>query len=223
MDNALVVDGAIAVVLLAGALIGAYRGLFKSLMGFVAAAAALVGAVVLANVLTPLVTELVYPYAREAALTLFAAAQNADAHGFDLAEVLAALEEQLGRFGLSASGLNPAISALTLAEQAAKALIGGLVHAVLLVLLFLVLLVLLRLVTGAVGHVFDLPVLNVLNGAGGAAFGLLEAAALLFVAVYVMARFGVTLVTGHMQDTLLLPLLMRYSPVDWITLLTRTG
>ena len=216
MDNALVIDGVIAGALLLGAVIGAARGLFKSLMGFVAVAAALVGAVVLADLLTPLVTELVYPGLRDAALTVFAAAENAAAHGFEASETLARLEEQLGRFGLSAGGLNPALSVLTLAEQAARTLIAGVVHAVLLVLLYVVLLLVLKLLTGALDHVFDLPVLSTLNGALGALFGICEAAVLVYVAAYAALHLGVRPVAEHAGDALLLSFFLNHSPIELI-------
>lgn len=65
MNNALIIDGALLVLLLIGYLIGAHRGLFKSLMGFVVVIAALVGAMLIANALTEPVTDLIYPVVEE--------------------------------------------------------------------------------------------------------------------------------------------------------------
>ena len=61
MDNALIIDGILAIALLAGALIGWKRGLFKSLMGLAVVVLALIGSVVLADMLTEPVTDFVAP------------------------------------------------------------------------------------------------------------------------------------------------------------------
>ena len=58
MDNAIVVDGVLAAVLIFGTVYGAYRGLIKSLAGLVAVVAALIGSVMLANLLTEPVTDI---------------------------------------------------------------------------------------------------------------------------------------------------------------------
>ena len=61
MNNALIIDGVLLLVLIAGYCIGAKRGLFKSLMGFLVVIVALIGAMLIANALTEPVTNLVYP------------------------------------------------------------------------------------------------------------------------------------------------------------------
>ena len=64
---------------------------------------------------------------------------------------------------------------------------------------------------------FDLPVLGTANRLGGAAIGLVEAVLLLYVCVYIASLLGVKAVTGHAEDTFLLPLFLNHSPLDLLT------
>ena len=220
MDNAVIIDGVIDVVLVAGILVGAHRGLFKSLMGLLAVLAALIGASVLANMLTPMVTELVYPIAREKLIAFFSSAQPTS----DGASALfGGIADQLSRFGLSVTELDPYRSAVSAAEQAAMLLISSVVHSVLLLALYIVLLIVLRMLVRALDRVFDLPLLSTVNNLGGAAFGFAEAALLLYVAVYLASRFGAAFVTEHANDTYLLPIFLSHSPVELISSFTQKG
>ena len=85
------------------------------------------------------------------------------------------------------------------------------------------LLIVLKLLTRALDHVFDLPLLSTVNGVGGAAIGLIEAALLLYVVIYIGSRFGVKLITAHADDTYLLPIFLNHSPVELISSFTHQG
>lgn len=235
MDNAIVVDGVLAAVLLIGALVGAKRGLFKSLMGLLVVVAAMVGAVVLANMLTEPIANVIAPKAEDAIVKRFS--DELDQSSGD-SDDLGALLEKYGvsdelrakifaPFASSASG-----AASSLKESAAstfrnaisatvRATVSGVVHAVLTLVLYVVLLVVLRLAVNLLNHVFDLPVLGTINGAGGAALGLLEAAALIYVVVYLGYHFGVKLITEHAEDTYLLSFFLNHSPVELISSFTQ--
>lgn len=245
MDNAIIVDGVLAAVLVIGALVGAKRGLFKSLMGLVVVAAAMIGAVLLANHLTEPVTNFVAPKVENAIVSKFT--RELDAAEADkartAAENRAALEKLLEDNHLPANLLNGLLGSLSgtagkmtdaAKEQATdsfrsaisttvRATVSGVVHAVLTLVLYVVLLVVLRLVVNLVNHVFDLPVLGTINGLGGALLGLLEATALLYVAVYVGYHFGVKAFTEHAQDTHLLAFFLNHSPVELISSFTQKG
>ena len=201
-------------------MVGAKRGLFKSLMGLLVVLAALVGAAALANILTPVVTELVYPIAREKLIAFFSSAQPT-ANG--ASALFGGIAEQLSRFGLSVTEIDPYRSAVSAVEQAAMLLISSIVHSVLLLALYVVLLIVLKLLTRALDHVFDLPVLNTFNGIGGAAFGFAEAALLLYVAVYLTARLGNGVLADYGRDAYLLPFFLNHSPVELISSLTQKG
>ena len=242
MDNALIIDGVIAVVLLAGLLIGAKRGLFKSLMGLLVVVLALIGSVMLADMLTEPITDFVAPKVEDAVVSQFSDAldRSMDSDGTD---AQTGVSEMLERYGVSGDILKPlwdsAASSVFGAISAAKentvdvfrgsisasirTLVSGAVHAVLVLVLYVVLLVVLKLLTRLLDHVFDLPVLSTANGLGGAAFGLLEAALLLYVAAYAASRLGVTFVTEHADDAYLLPIFLNRSPVELISSFTRKG
>ena len=224
MDNALVIDGSIAAVLLVGALIGAKRGLFRSLMGIVVVAGALVGAVLLADLLTPAVTDLVYPFVegRVMAGLESKASELTGSLSDELTEALRGLgvdAPKLTRDALS-GGSEGYIAAV---GAAARKVTESVVHAALLLVLYLVLLIVLKLLTGAADRVLDLPILSTVNGVGGAALGLLEAALLLYVAVYVAARLGSGVLLRHANDTYLLPIFLNRSPVELISSFARKG
>lgn len=226
MDNALVIDGILAVILIAGTLIGAKRGLFKSLMGLIVVLAALIGAALLANVLTPPVTDIAYPFVESAVIERIAPDGGSSAGWSDA--LLGSLEE----FGADTQSIREALAGTQSAvnesyhaaiAEAARAMVESIVHAALLLALYVVLLIVLKLLVHALNRVFDLPVLSALNGVGGAVLGLGEAALLLYVAVYLASRFGAALVTEHADDTYLLPIFLNHSPVELISSFTHSA
>ena len=225
MDNALVIDGVIVVILIAGIVFGAKRGLVKSLMGLLVGAAALVGAVLLADLLTPPVAEVAYPFVENAVIGRLAengAEASADSR---IDELLGSLEELdidaqsvrdllADAQGAAAEGYRAAIA------EAAREMVVSIVHAALFLLLYIALLIGLKLIVRAIDRVFDLPVLSTLNGVGGAVFGFAEAALLLYALVYIAPRLGVTALTEHANDTYLLPIFLDHSPVELISSIT---
>lgn len=236
MDNAIIVDGVIAAVLIAGTVIGAHRGLVKSLMGFLVVVGAFVGAVLLADRLTGPITDIAAPRVEEKVVEKFAAVVETGAAA-DGGEGLKELAGSLGELGISdetirtlteplkdtaaewtASAKEKAVDAFRKAiSPTVRSLVRGTVHAALVLLLYIALTVVLKLLLHALDLVFDLPLLSTANGVGGAVLGLLEATLLLSVALYIGSRLGVKIITEHRSDTLLLPLFLDQSPVGWIS------
>lgn len=239
MDNALIVDGALAVILIVGTLVGAKRGLFKSLMGLVVVAAALVGSVVLANMLTEPITDFVAPKVENAVVKQFTNELDKSAKsGTDAADGVGALLEKYGISADALSGvLTPFASGLSgaaagakqnaadtfrgMASAAIRTVVSGAVHAVLTMVLYIVLLVVLRLLVNLINHVFDLPLLGTVNGLGGAAIGFVEALLLVYVVTYIGYHLGVKIITAHVNDTFLLSFFLNHSPVELLSSLTR--
>lgn len=238
MDNASIVDIVLIAVLLAGAVIGAVRGLFRSLMGLAVVVAAIVGSLWLANLMTEPVTDIVAPKVEDAAVRKFGAlfeatVQEGSAQARESIEAL--LEkyhiggektESLLQAMQSASGSDEMTKKAqetfrdTISDALRKA-VRGTVHTVLVLVLYVILLIVLKLLVRLLDLAFDLPVLSTVNGVGGALLGLLEAAALLFVAVHIADGLGVELVTGHADDSLLLPFFLNRSPIQGIVSISR--
>lgn len=239
MDNAIIVDGVLAVALLAGVLIGAKRGLFKSLMGLIVVVAALFGAVWLADTLTEPITDIIAPKVEDSLVRSFSEAlerKSTDAAGEGRQELAEALE----KYGIPKETTQKLLSPLTSAAQdmvgsakqkaveafreavsaSVRKIVRGTVHTVLVFVLYIVLLFVLKLLARLLDHVFDLPVLSTVNDIGGAAIGLLETALVLFVAVHVAARLGVEAVAKPADGAVLLPFFLEHSPIELITSLS---
>ena len=235
MDNALIIDGVLAVILLVGTLIGAKRGLFKSLMGLVVVAAALVGAVFLAGKLAAPVTDFIAPKIENELVERFSGVLDRSAAQGG-AGALDSVTELLERYGVSGDALQKVWGSISsgVSDAAAgakekaldtfraavsasvRAAVSGTVRAVLTVVLYLVLLFVLRLLTRALDHVFDLPVLGTVNGLGGALLGLLETALLLYVVLYLGAHLGVKALAEPADGARILPFFLDHSPVELI-------
>lgn len=208
MDNGMMIDLGILAVLVIGAAVGAKRGLWRSLTGAVLLLAAIFGASLLTNQLTAPATELIYPMVEEKAVAWAESAAEAavDSAQQENAPDLGALREALEKFGVSQERLEELLASFnssvgsavsgavnSLVSGAAKLFVRALVQTVLYLVCFVVLLLLLRLLIRAVDLMLKLPVLSTANSLGGAVFGLIAAALILFFVLSLCARFGVEL------------------------------
>ena len=226
MNNALIVDGALLVLLLIGYLFGARRGLFKSLMGFATVIGALIGAVLIANALTGPVTDFAMPKIEE-----------------KVTEWLSVPEEMtMGQFAggmvSSDSATNPTFSewfgklekwgagdrfvgeirdsAANAAQTAARSLVESIVRSALMLLCFIVLFIVLKLLVGMTNHLFDLPVLKTLNDLGGGILGLLETVLLIYFVLWLAPHFGITFLRDNAENTYLLSFFSTNTPLTLI-------
>ncbi|MBE6909259.1 MAG: CvpA family protein [Ruminococcaceae bacterium] len=242
MDNAFVIDALLAAILILGAMLGARRGLFKSLMGLVVVIAALIGSVILAGMLTGPVTDIAAPKVEDAVVAKFSDAVDkvVEENSAEAYETIDALLDEYGAAGSWArSALEPLRGTVSGSADAAKEkvtesfrsaispgvrkVVRGVVHTVLLLVLYPVLLFVFRLLVQMVDHVFDLPVLGTVNDVGGAIVGLIEAALMLHVAVYIASHLGLALVTENVEGAKLLPIFLNHSPVELFSSFTREG
>ena len=238
MDNAIIIDLALAAVLAVFAVLGAHKGLVRSLMALVSVVLALIGATLLTAMLVEPATDLVYPRVQEKVLTQFehdipsgalaAEGNDLSAGGLlpdEVSELLDGALDTLKRFGVSDDAINGVTervtdSAASAAERAAYLLVKTVVQAALFLALFLLLLLLLRLLTHALDRLFDLPVLHTINSVGGAALSLVEGALLVFLIAYLAPRVGVTWFTDHREGTYLLAWFLDNTPHSIIASLT---
>ena len=235
MDNALIIDLALAAVLAVFALLGARKGLIRSLMALVSVVVALIGATLLTAMFVEPVTDLVYPKVEERVLEQFerdipsdALAADLSAGGLlpdELSEALGEALDTLKRFGVSddaIDGVTKSVtdSAVSAAERAAYLLVKTIVQAALFLAFFLALMLLLRLLTHGLDRLFSLPVLAQLNGLGGAVLSLMEGALLIFLIVFLAPRLGVTWFADHAAGTHLLAWFLNNTPRSIIASLT---
>lgn len=236
MDNGLIVDLIFALVLVLGVVLGAKRGLFRSFMALAAVLVALIGASLLTDALTGPVTQALMPRAEKSVQEWFDAAgrspelegaepqdeqpgESADTaspepENADDASPLAVtgLLKNLLHFDLDGAVRRSLRSAAQEAAlTAVRTLLGSVVRTVVFLLCFLVLSLLLRLVIAVVDKALALPVLNTLNTAGGALFGLVESALLLFLVCDLAPKLGFKIFTAY-EGTYLLSFFMNQTP-----------
>ena len=204
MDNAVIADGVIVLILVAGAAVGAKRGLIKSLMGVFVVIGALVGAQMLAGILTDPVTDIVAPQVENSIVERFSKSLESDG-----ASEQSNVWELLEKYGVKKEVIEPYLSSITssvvdvvaeskgavadsfreAASAGIRALVRGTVHTVLVLVLYVVLFVVLTLLAKVIDKVFDLPLLDMTNAVGGAMMGILEAAAAIFVLLFFATIF----------------------------------
>lgn len=235
MDNVLIIDLALAALLLAFVWHGARRGLVRSIMGLVSVLIALIGAAILSSHFSQPATDYVFPFVQERVVSYLEESKEtgepvpADGEVGQLPEELAdafdSLFDTLRRFGVSEEAIDGVTqsmtqSAVSAAERAAYALVESIMRAVLYLAFFLVLLLLCQLVTAALHGLCNLPILWQLNRFGGAALSLVMGALLIYLVLYLAPRFGVTWFADHAEGTRLLAWFLKHSPYSIIASLT---
>lgn len=226
MTTPVIMDVIAALVLVAAVWYGARRGLWQTLTGLVLVAVALIGAGLASRVLTDPVTAwatpLVEQHFMEKVETALEERPRADADKDSAGELLAllgldgglrtALEERVGNTVRETGA--------SLVSAVAESLTRSAVSGVLFVTCFLVLLLGLKLLAGAVGLALRLPGLNAVNALGGGLVGLIEGALLLFLAVWLCRRLGVSFETPPLSEARLLCIFTTHTPLSlWSFLL----
>lgn len=229
MTTPVIMDVIVVLVLAAAVWYGARRGLWQALTGLVLVAAALIGAAVAAGALTDPVTEWAAPLVEQRMTEKVETALAEQAPPSDPAETEDDAWELLTRLGLDES-LRSALAervrdsvretGATLVSATAESLTRSAVSGVLFVVCFLVLLLVLKLLAGAVGLALRLPGLSAVNALGGGVVGLIEGALLLFLAVWVCRRLGVSFETPPLSEARLLRMFTTHTPLSlWSFLL----
>lgn len=226
MRTAVIIDITVAVVLLAFLISGAHRGLFRTVAGVAAVIAALVGASYAADYLTPVVEQYAQPYLEQRVQNRVESSVKTEqaATGTQTPDLLQTMG--LLRLDPDASGVVEKAAKEKLKEAGTsvqtaieESFAETILHTALFALSFFVLLFLLKLLIHALNLVLKLPGLNFLNRLGGAALGVLEGALLLFLAIWVMRRFGVSFETKNVEDTILLRFFTTNTPLSVLSFL----
>ena len=236
MTTAVIMDAIVVIILVVAVCYGAKRGLLESLAGLIIVVMALVGAGIAAGTFTEPVAGFVTPLVEERVAERVEAALEEQAGAFAgewSLEELPDLEELPIAEVLALMGLDETVRA-SLAERAqnmirdtgatvvsavVESLVRSFVYGVLFLLAFLTILLLLKVLVGAMGLVLKLPGLRLLNALGGAVIGLAEGALLLFLAVWVCRKLGVSFETEALAEAHILRIFTTNTPLSLLSFL----
>ena len=234
MTTPAIMDAIVVIILVVAVGYGAKRGLLESLAGLVIVFMALAGAGIAAGTFAEPVTEAVTPLIEERVTEKVREAVEEQTETFDwsLFEADGAdpglIGEVLVLLGLDGEVRESLVeraedavqnAGVTAAFALVKSLVRTVIHGILFVLAFLLILLLLKVLTGAMGLVLRLPGLRLLNTLGGAFFGLVEGALLLFLAVWVSRRLCVSFETPPLSEAHILEIFTTNTPLGLLSFL----
>ena len=217
-----------AVVLIAAVIYGAHRGLFRALAGLAVVIVALVGAAIIANTLAAPAARLVTPLIREQIETKVDEAMARQSQEVQMPEEDVdegfAIEDLLALMGLDEDVRNSLASqtqetGVSLVMAVVESLGQSILYAALFLVSFVGLTILLKLLIRAMDLVLQLPGLHLVNSLGGAVIGLIEGALVLFLAIWVLRRFGVSFETDTVSATHILRFFATHTPLSALSLL----
>ena len=221
MTTPVIIDVIMAVVLIAAVIYGAHRGLFRALAGLAVVIVALVGAAIIANTLAAPAARLVTPLIREQIETKVDEAMARQSQEVQMPEEDVdegfAIEDLLALMGLDEDVRNSLASqtqekiqdtGVSLVMAVVESLAQSILYAALFLVSFVGLTILLKL-----------PGLHLVNSLGGAVIGLIEGALVLFLAIWVLRRFGVSFETDTVSATHILRFFATHTPLSALSLL----
>lgn len=235
MTTPVIID-AITVAVLGGfAIWGACRGLFRTLMELLTVVVALVGAGLIAGALAAPAARLTAPLIEEHirqqvddAMTVQSSQQVQmpeldveEDEGFEIADLLAlmGLDEDVRDSLVEETQEKIADTGKTIAVALVESVAQSLLYGVLFLLSFLILMVLLKLAIRALDLVLKLPGLHLVNSLGGAVVGLVEGALLVFLAIWILRRLGVSFDTETVTQTHILHFFTTNTPLSALSFL----
>ena len=228
MTTPVIIDIVVAAVLLGFAVYGGKRGLFRALSGLLAVVVALVGAGIIAATFTTPVTKVVTPLIAghieekvENAMAVQSAGSGVQMPEADT-EDPSAIQDLLAILGLDdevrsrlAEEVEEKVrdTGASIAAAVVESMARSFIYGTLYILSFAVLLLLMKVLIGAMDLVLKLPLLRGLNTLGGAAVGLVEGALLLFLAVWVLRRLGVSFESDALAEAHILRIFTANTPL----------
>ena len=225
MTTPVIIDVIMAVVLIAAVIYGAHRGLFRALAGLAVVIVALVGAAIIANTLAAPAARLVTPLIREQIETKVDEAMARQSQEVQMPEEDVdegfAIEDLLALMGLDEDVRNSLASQTQeKIQDTGVSLVMAVVESLAQFLVsFVGLTILLKLLIRAMDLVLQLPGLHLVNSLGGAVIGLIEGALVLFLAIWVLRRFGVSFETDTVSATHILRFFATHTPLSALSFL----
>ena len=238
--TAIILDVLTAAALIAFTVMGAHRGFFRTVAGLLAVILALVGAQLFTDWAAPHVSGVLQPAIERRVEKKVDAALGGDTitpqepqigasrpdsetqdqkeaeEESEIQRLLRAIgvDEQLfQRLGESARE-KVRDTGVTVATAVVQSVAESVIRALLFLLSFAVFLLLLKLLAKVLDLALKLPVLRSMNGLAGAAVGLVEGALAVFLAVWLLRRFGVSFETPAVEGTYLLSFFAKHTPLS---------
>ena len=227
MTTPVIIDVIMAVVLIAAVIYGAHRGLFRALAGLAVVIVALVGAAIIANTLAAPAARLVEQIETKVDEAMARQSQEVQMPEEDVDEGFA-IEDLLALMGLDEDVRNSLASqtqekiqdtGVSLVMAVVESLAQSILYAALFLVSFVGLTILLKLLIRAMDLVLQLPGLHLVNSLGGAVIGLIEGALVLFLAIWVLRRFGVSFETDTVSATHILRFFATHTPLSALSFL----
>ena len=238
--TAIILDVITAAALIAFTVVGAQRGFFRTVAGLLTVILALTGAQLFTAWAAPHVSGVLQPVIErrvekkvDAALggdTITPQEPKIDASRPDsetqdqkeaeeeseiqrLLRAIGVDEQLFQRLGESARE-KVRDTGVTVATAVVQSVAESVIRALLFLLSFAVFLLLLKLLAKVLDLALKLPVLRSMNGLAGAAVGLVEGALAVFLAVWLLRRFGVSFETPAVEGTYLLSFFAKHTPLS---------
>lgn len=239
--TAIILDVLTAAALIAFTVMGAHRGFFRTVAGLLAVILALVGAQLFTSWAAPHVSGVLQPAIERRVEKKVDAALGGDSSAItpqepqigasrpdsETQDQKEAEESEIQRL-LRAIGVDEQLfqrlgesarekvrdTGVTVATAVVQSVAESVIRALLFLLSFAVFLLLLKLLAKVLDLALKLPVLRSMNGLAGAAVGLVEGALAVFLAVWLLRRFGVSFETPAVEGTYLLSFFSQHTPLS---------
>ena len=233
MTTPVIIDVIMAVVLIAAVIYGAHRGLFRALAGLAVVIVAPGGGRPSSQIpwpprrprlVTPLIREQIETKVDEAMARQSQEVQMPEEdvdEGFAIEDLLAlmGLDEDVRNSLASQTQEKIQDTGVSLVMAVVESLAQSILYAALFLVSFVGLTILLKLLIRAMDLVLQLPGLHLVNALGGAVIGLIEGALVLFLAIWVLRRFGVSFETDTVSATHILRFFATHTPLSALSLL----
>lgn len=225
-----IIDIAVVVILVIFTMLGARRGLLRAVAGLVIAVMALVGAALAAGALADPVTGVVSPLiARHITQQVDAAmeehsaqmpeAGEEDPEGIEALLALVGLDSDVRASVTERVQETVRDTGVSVATAVVESMTRSVVYGALFLLAFVGLTVLLRVLLKAMDLVLQLPGLHLLNTLGGGAVGLIQGALVLFLAIWILRRLGVSFETEALSSAHILGFFTANTPLSALSFL----
>ena len=226
MTAPVIIDAVVVLILVGFTIFGVKRGLLQTLAGLVIAVVALVGAGMIAATFSGPLARLAAPLIEHRIEQKVDAAIEKQTAQMPEAETELEIEPLLALLGLDKDVRGSLVkkteetvrdTGVSVATAVVTSIAQSMIYGVLYILSFLALLVLLHVLFKAMGLLTKLPGIHGLNALGGGLLGLIEGALLLFLAVWVARRLGVSFEAQPFADAHILAVFTTHTPLSVLT------